>query len=38
MICDPTPLIYFFIFGSGFDNGRVKESEFDIGKMKEDEK
>ena len=38
MICDPTPLIYLFIFGSGFDNGRVKESEFDIGKMKEDEK
>ena len=27
-----------FFFGSGFDNGRVKESEFDIGKMKEDEK
>ena len=27
----------FFFFGSGFDNGKMKESEFDIGKVKEDE-
>ena len=28
---------FFFYFGSGFDNSKVKGSEFDIGKVKEDE-